>query len=217
MDIVVHQFPGACSRVTMTALEEVGLAFEDRCVNIRNAAQKTPEYLAMNPKGKIPTVVVDGTVMTENAAIVAFFDALHPQARLLPRTGDPLADAQGLIDLVWVSSTIHPIVRQVRMPMKLTTGDTAGVKADGVAKMTEECSKLEARIGDGWWYGDQWSILDTYLYWAYSTAEKGGFDLIAFPGLVAHAKRVRARPSFQRALARELAAAKREGIDDAQL
>ena len=218
MNVVIHQYPGACSRVTMTALEEAGLSFEDHCVNMQTSQQKSPEYLAMNPKGKVPTVIVDDTVMTENAAIIAFLDAQYPQARLLPKTGDPVTDNRGLIDLVWCSSTIHPIVRQVRMPMKWTTSDdTAGIRADGIAKMADECARLSARIGDGWWYGDTWSIVDTYLYWAYSTAEKGGFPLGDFPVLLGHTERVRARPSFQRALAREQAAVERHAIPNMQL
>lgn len=212
MDIVIYQYPAACSRVTMTALEEIGLNYEDRCVNISSAQQKSAEYLAMNPKGKVPTVIVDGTVMTENAAILAFLDAQYPQACLLPRSGDAVFDNRGLIDLVWVSSTVHPIVRQVRMPVKWTTGDPSGVKADGMAKFADECAKLSARIGDGWWYGNDWSILDTYVYWAYSTAEKGGFVLSDYPVLTAHGERVRARPSFQRVFAREAAMVEREAL-----
>ena len=57
-----------------------------------------------------------------------------------------------------------------------------------------------------WWYGEQWSIVDVYLYWVFSTAAKGAFNMEDYPALAAHAERVRARPSFQRALARERAA-----------
>ena len=217
MDVVIHQFPGACSRVTMTALEEVGLAFEDRCVDLRSGQQKSPEYLALNPKGKAPTVIIDGVVLTENAAIVAFLDAQFPEKRLLPKTGDPLVDIRGLIDLVWCSSTIHPIVRQIRNPQRWSTGATEGIKDDGMAKMADECAKMSQRIGNGWWYGAEWSILDTYVYWAYSTAEIGGFPLDRYPVLVAHGERVRARPSFQRALAREAAAVERHALADIRL
>jgi glutathione S-transferase len=88
------------------------------------------------------------------------------------------------------------------------------VRADGIEKMTQECIKISARIGQSWWYGPSWSIIDTYLYWAFSTAEKGGFPLDQFPVLVDHARRVRARPSFVRALAREQAALDAMGIAD---
>lgn len=218
MEIVIYQYPGACSRVTMTALEECGLKFEDRCVDLAGGQQKSPDYLAINPKGKAPALLVDGTLMTENAAILAFLDAQFPGARLLPKSGDPVTDARGLIDCVWCSSTIHPIVRQVRNPMRWTTDEyTAGIKADGMAKMANEAAKMSNRIGEDWWYGGAWSIVDTYVYWAYSTAEKGGFPLAEYPVLLAHAERVRERPSFQRALARERAAVDREGLGDLML
>ena len=212
MSIVIYPYPGACSRVTMDALETIGLDYEDRCVDISKGAQKAPEYLALNPKAKVPGLVIDGKTLTENAAMLHFLDQRYPAAGLLPRTADPLADLQGLIDLVWCSSTIHPIVRQCRMPMKWTKGDPAGVHEDGLEKMASEASAMAAQIGDGWWYGDTWSIIDTYLYWAYSTAEKGGFAVSEYPALVRHATRVRARPSMLRVLAREAAMVQQHGI-----
>lgn len=217
MNIVLYPYPAACSRVTMDALETAGLEYEDRCVNISASAQKTPEYLAINPKGKVPTIVIDGTMMTENAAIIDFIHRQCPEARLLPRTGDPLADNQGLIDLVWCSGTIHPIVRQVRAPFKWTKGDPDGVHADGIEKFAIECERMSNQIGDDWWYGAEWSIIDTYVYWAYSTAEKGGFCVDDYPALVEHARRVRARPEFQRVLAREQAMVAEFAIPDIDL
>jgi glutathione S-transferase len=212
MHITLHHFPGACSRVTMNALEEIGVAYDDVGVNMRTSAQKSPEYLAVNPKGKVPAIVFDGQVMTENAAILWHLHRQYPDAGLLPRSGDPLTEHQGLSDLVWCSGTIHPIVRQIRMPIRYTSGDPEGVKADGVAKFSEECTRMSDRIGDSWWYGDDWSIIDTYLYWAYSTAQSGGFELDRFPALIAHGNRVQVRPAFMRAQAREQAALERMGI-----
>ena len=87
-------------------------------------------------------------------------------------------------------------------------------------KFAKNCDYICERIaGDGWWYGAEWSILDTYVYWTYSTAEKGGFPLDRYPNLRAHGERVRARPSFQKTLARELAAVQRDSlpIDPASL
>jgi glutathione S-transferase len=151
--------------------------------------------------------------LVENAAIVAFLDHHHPEARLLPRSDDPIAAAQGLSDLIWCSSTLHPEVRQIRAPFKWTEGDPAGVHADGLKKFAKSCEHIAHRLKNGsWWYGGDWSIVDTYLYWAYSTAVIGGFALDGYPALLAHAQKVRARPAFQRTLARELAAVKREQL-----
>lgn len=212
-EIIIYMFPGACSRVTMTALEEIGADYEDRAINLRADAQQSADYLAVNRKGKVPMLSIDGKTLTENAAILAFLDSRHPDAKLLPHSGDPVEAAQGLSDLVWCSSTLHPEVRQIRAPWKLTTGDPASVQADGMRKFAKECRYIAERTSDqGWWYGHQWSIIDVYLYWAYSTAAKGDFPLDQYPDLVAHAERVRARPSFQRALEREMAAVTREGL-----
>ena len=87
-----------------------------------------------------------------------------------------------------------------------------GVRADGRAKFALNCNYIASRVADGWWYGADWSIVDTYVYWAYSTAALGGFPLGDYPVLAGHAARVRARPSFQRALRRELDAVERERL-----
>jgi glutathione S-transferase len=218
MIITLYQFPAACSRVTMTALEEIGVPFDTVCVNIRTGSQTKPEYLAINPKGKVPAISIDGQIMTENAAILWMLHTMNPQVGLLPTLSGPTGAYKGLTDLSWCSGTIHPMVRQVRMPVKLTTGEPSGVREDGINKLRVECERVVGRVGNGgWWYGDTWSIIDTYLYWGYSTARKGSFPLEEFPALLDHAERVRARPSFQRVLAREQAAVQEHAITDVEL
>ena len=212
-ELILYQSPGACSRVTMTAFEEIGLAYEDRTLNLAAGDQTSAGYLAVNPKGKVPALLVDGELLTENAAILLFLHRRYPDAGLLPGSEGSIEAARGASDVIWCASTLHPEVRQVRAPFKWTQGDPSGVKADGLLKFAKECEVIAARVGDGgWWYGDRWSIVDTYTYWAYSTARIGGFPLENYPRLLAHAERVRARPSFQRALARELAAVEREKL-----
>lgn len=213
MDITLYHFPGACSRVTMNALEEIGVEYSDRLVNIREMAQKEDEYLALNPKGKVPTLIVNGHILTENAAIIWTLHCLKPDRGLFPKADGPLASHDQRADLAWCSGTMHPVIRQVRMPMKWTTGDAEGVRAHGIETLLVECQRLSELLADGWWYGPAWSIVDTYLYWGYSTAEKGGFPLDRFPALLGHAERVRARPSFQRVLAREKNSLDEAGID----
>jgi glutathione S-transferase len=210
---ILFHFPGACSRVTMNALEEIGLPYEDRAVNIMAGSQKSPEYLAINTKGKVPALQIDGRVHTENAAILYFLNDRYPHAQLLPKAGDGVETNECLEDLVWCSSTIHPMVRQVRMPIRFTDGDPSGVKAHGLQHLPRVLDQVSDRVrNDRWWYGDRWSILDVYLYWNYSTAASGGLDLSRWPALVSHGKRVRSRPSFIRALARETAALEANGI-----
>ncbi len=209
-EIVLYMSPGTCSRVTMTALEQTGIPFEDRLVFTGAGAQNSAEYLVVNRKGKVPALSVDGQVLTENPAILTYLDQQHPEAGLLPRSDDPRVWIRGLSDMMWCSSSLHIEVRQIRNPLRLTNGDTAGVRENGMEKFAKDCNHIAGRIGSGdWWYGATWSIVDTYLYWAYSTAAAGGFPLGDYPTLAAHAERVRAQPSFQRMLKRELAAVER--------
>ena len=214
MKVVLYQFPGACSRVTLSALEEIGLPYELRTLNIRTGEQQSSEYRALNPKGKIPAICFDGRVLTENPAILYALHQSHPHAGLLPAARGFPDEYQGLSDLIWFGSGLHPIVRQVRMPSRYTQGDSSGVATDGAQKMAKECAAMSARLGNGrWWYGERWSIVDVYVYWCYSTAAKGAFQLEPFPALLEHAQRVRSRPSFQRALAAEIASVRAAQID----
>ena len=211
-DITLYHFPRACSRVTMTALEEIGLDFETRPVNIWEGEQKKPDYLAIHRMGKVPALKVGAQVRTENAAIIYSLHREYPEAGLLPSRPDGEFD-EGLQDLIWCTSTMHPMTRQVRMPARYTATDTDGVRADGLEKYQPVLAMASKRLEGGWWYGDQWSIVDDYLMWNYSTAANGGLDLSGHPAILDHAKRVRARPAFQRVLAREDADAKTLGID----
>ena len=208
--LTLFHFPGACSRVTLNALEEIGLSYEDRPVDISSGEQRQPSYLTVNPKGKVPALRIGEHVLAENAAIVHYLHVRHPSARLLPGPAEEPAPNAALEDLVWCSSTLHVLVRQIRMPIRFTGTAPEGVRAAGINGLTPIVERIAQRLADRWWYGADWSILDVYLYWNYSTAASAGFALPA--ALEDHARRVRERPSFQRALAREQAALERLGV-----
>lgn len=206
MELVLYHFPGACSRVTMTALEHVGAPYEDRMVNLMAGEHMKPGYREANPRGKVPALLVGGKLLSENAAIQFWLNEAFPEARLLPAMPDEWRRAQVLSDLFWLSSVWHPYVRANKMPIRWTTGDTAPVRERGVELLTPCVEQLSARLeGQDWWYGE-WSIVDVYFYWAYTTAEEGQFDLSHYPAIARHRAGVEALPAFRRALDREAAA-----------
>jgi glutathione S-transferase len=205
-ELKLFHFPGACSRVSMTALEHVGAAYEDEMVNLMAGEHMKPAYQATNPRGKVPALLIDDTLLSENAAILSWIHMTWPQAGLLPRTDSPMEKAQQLSDLFWLSSVWHPYVRANKMPSRWTTGEIAPVRERGVELLTPCVKQLEARLADAdWWYGD-WSILDVYFYWAYTTAEEGRFDVSPYPNINRHRAAVEALPAFQASRAREEAA-----------
>ena len=151
--LVLFHTPGACSRVTMNALEEIGLAFEDPPIDIFKGAQRRPDFLAVNPKGKVPALLVDGTLLTETPAILAWLIAEYPDANLMP-AGDSLARATAFADLVWCSNTLHPLARVIRMPQRATLGDPEPVRVSAIEQVTPMLIAMQHRFeAQPWWFG----------------------------------------------------------------
>lgn len=211
-ELKLYHFPGACSRVTMTALEHAGCDYEDEMVDLMAGAHLRPDYQSTNPRGKVPALLVDGQLISENAAIICWINMTYPEAALLPAAHDDWSRAQQLSDLFWLSSVWHPYVRANKMPMRWTTGDVAPVRERGVELLTPCIEQLDARLERApFWYGD-WSILDVYFYWAYTTAEEGQFNLSSFRAINRHRTAIEAHPAFIRARAREEAANLRKAV-----
>jgi glutathione S-transferase len=209
-DYVLYHLPGACSRVTMAALEQCGVDYADHPVNLMKGEQHSPAFRAVNPRGKIPALVADGQVLAENAAIQWYLHRSFPEAGLFPDAASGWDEAQILSDLFWISSGWHPAVRANMMPIRWTTGDPAPVRARGKELVKPLFEALDARLANQpWWFGDSWSIIDVYACWNYSAAQEGEYDLSGLDNLAAHRARVEQRPAFQRALARENAARER--------
>ena len=207
-DITLYIAPGSCSRVSCIALEELGLAFESRVVRFMQGEHKSPEYKKHNPKGKVPTLIYKGEPLTENVAIASFLNATY--GGLMPKTSSAMETAQQIADLCFCATTLHPIVTRIRMPMFFAGNENARlVKEAGMKAMDEYFQLIEERLNNGiWWYDDEWSIMDAYLYWFFWRVEGADYDVSRFPAYQQHAKRMEQRPAVQRALQREADAQK---------
>ncbi len=213
-ELTLYQYPlRACSSVTVNALMELELPFTDRVIDIRSGEQNSPAYRQIHPFGKVPALLVNDIVITENVAILLYLDALVPGV-ILPESGSPLDRAQYHADLVWCTASMHPTIRQVRMPLRYTDGDVSGVRQKGIEDTIYLLDIIESRVSDDrWWYGVEWSILDVYVNWGLVTALST--DLISlenYPGIRSHIARVRARETFQAALKRQTDAKEAAGL-----
>jgi glutathione S-transferase len=205
-DLKLFYFPGACSRVTLVALETIGVPYEAEPVNLMAGEHMKPAYQAINPRGKVPALLVDGKLLTENVAILSWLNETWPEAGLLPRVEGAFANAEQLSDLVWISSVWHPTVRANKMPTRWTTGDVEPVRDRGKQLMRPLLEHLDARLAAApWYYGNTWSIVDMYLYWSYTTAEKGEYALDGFDHIEDHRRAIETMSAFKAALAREAA------------
>ncbi|MEM1366313.1 MAG: glutathione S-transferase family protein, partial [Pseudomonadota bacterium] len=200
----------------LNAMVEAGLDYELKVINIFKGEQKSPEYLKVHPGGKVPALQIeDGRVLTENASILMYLHELAPEAGILPASDDAFTRAQYRSDLVWCSSTFHVAVRQVRMAMRFTDGDSSGVRAKGVEFTSDIFKQVDSRVSDGrWWYGDTWSIVDVYILWCVMTATSAEPSLLqANPNIQAHMQRVMDRPSFKEAMMISLGLEKEHQIE----
>ena len=200
--------PNTCARVPTIALEEIGIPFETELVRLGQKQQKTAEYLAVNPKGKVPAMLIDGAPLTENVAILSWLHQTYPRAALLPATNDRLQAMKQTADLAFFSGTVHPLVTRIAMPMNfIADAETAFelVRPAGTQAMMPVMALIENRLENGpWWYGDDWSIIDGYLFWVWARITGVGFPQDHFPRIRAHAENIQKRPSVQRAMQREL-------------
>jgi len=199
--------PNTCARVATIALEEIGVPFETSLVRTAANQQNSPEFLKINPKGKVPTLLIDEEPLTENVAILSWLAQTFPDAKLLPETDDPLAALKQTADLAFFAGTVHPVVTRIAMPMKMIADAEQSfeiVRPAGVKDMNKIMTMIDTRLADGpWWYGAEWSIVDGYLYWVWARITGVGFDGSAFKNILRHFALNNERPAVQRAMARE--------------
>ncbi|MAK60299.1 MAG: hypothetical protein CMK09_04920 [Ponticaulis sp.] len=212
-ELTLYYMPLTCARVTMVALEETGIAYDAKLVNFLDPPNWA-EYLKINSRGKVPALQVGEKLLTENGSILAHLHQQFPDAQLLPNFGQALGDNEPLQDLIWCSATLHPMTRMIRAPARFSKAeDTSAIQALGIEYYQPVLQELETRFkNQKFWFGEDWSIIDVYLNWNYTTAQRGGLDLSAFPAIQRHSANVEKRPSVQSVTGREQADLKSLGF-----
>jgi glutathione S-transferase len=203
MSTTLFHFPGACSLASHIVLEELGEPYEAVKIDVLAGEQNQPGYRAINPHGKVPALATDQGVLTESPAILAYLADRRPELGLLP--ADPFTRARALSTMAWLSSSVHPCFARIWRP-GLSTDETAAwpdMKAKAEAQLHEHFAELDHRLDGAIWLFDHFTVVDPYVLVMRRWGSRIGFDMDAFPHLVAHSRRVAARPSAERVLARE--------------
>lgn len=178
--LTLYFSPGSSAMAPHIALHEIGVAFEAVPLSFAQRENRTPAYLALNPEGKVPTLLIDGRVLTEVAAILFYLAKRFPEAGLLPQGGLE-AEAQAVSWMSFIAATVHPARRQ------------------GVQRCNEVFAVAEHRLGSREWALGRYSIADIHLfrlYWRFANSMHPAPG--AFPNLTAHYQRMMARPAVQR-------------------
>ncbi len=209
MGVKLFYSPGACSLAPHIALEETGADFEAVLVDFSHGAQRAPDYLAINPKGRVPAVSDEGFIVTENPAVLRYVARKYPAAGLWPEAARE--DARCLEWLGWCTSGVHVAYAHMRRPERYATSEAA--KADVVARGRETArevwEQVEAKLGKqgtAWAAGESYSVADPYIFtfWTWGRGKALGYDMARdFPRWTEHARRMGERGAVRRALARE--------------
>ncbi|MEI9804790.1 MAG: glutathione S-transferase family protein [Pseudolabrys sp.] len=184
--LIFYFSPGSSSMAVHIALHEIGAPFESRAVSLPKKETRTPEFLAINPAGAVPTLLIDGRPLTEVAGILFYLARTFPEAKLLP--DDIEAQAQTISWMSFIASTVHPARRQ------------------GVEHATSIYHLADRKLGKRDWILGQYSIADIHLfrlYWRFSNQSKPSPG--TFPYLEALRERMMARPAVLKTIEIETA------------
>ncbi len=186
--------PGACSFVPHVGLEAIKAAsgedFEAQSVKLHKGEQRTPEYLALNPLGLVPLLVVDGKPLNQILAICDHLDRCFPQAGLLP--ADPWQRAEAMSHFAWMNNTVHPTFTRIFRPGNFVDSDAAQaeLKSKALAAFREHLERIQAMTAHAapFLLGERLSFVDayalTFLRWRHGARRhhSGNLQEVIAPG-----------------------------------
>jgi glutathione S-transferase len=184
--LVLYFGPGGSSMAVHIALHEIGVPFEGRPISVARRETQTASFLAINPVGQVPTMLVDGRPLTEVAGCLFYLARRHPGAGLLP--DDVETEAQAISWMSFIASTLHPARRQ------------------GLERAERVWQIADRRLGSGEWALGRYSIVDIHLFrlfWRMSRSLRPAPATL--PNLFSHYERMMARPAVKRTIEIEAA------------
>jgi glutathione S-transferase len=187
MDIALYYAPITCALAPYITLTEAGATFEVRPLNFRQGQHTSPEYLKINPKHKVPLLIVDGRILSESVAIQTWIARTFPQARLLP--ADPWQELQAISLMSWCSGGIHPFL--------------ASVTRLAAANLAELFKIADDLLAGREYFFDHFTAPDAHFFWCQRRARQFELDFSGFRHCTAHFERMLQRPSVQKVLAFE--------------
>ncbi|MDH3581486.1 MAG: glutathione S-transferase family protein [Hyphomicrobiales bacterium] len=191
-----------CALASHIALIEAGADYETAEINFANAEQASEDYLAVNPKGRVPALVTDNGILTETPAILIYIAQTFPAVQLAP-LDDPFALAKVQEFNSFLCATLH-IAHAHRMRGHRWSDDEKAIAAmrEYVPQSVGECYRLiEQEMFSGpWVMGDAYTVCDPYLFTVAQWMEGDGVDPADFPIVADHRRRMGERASVQQAL-----------------
>jgi glutathione S-transferase len=200
MDIVLYYAPNTCALVPFVALNEAGANFRVEALNFRKKQQMTEEYLRLNPRHKVPLLLVDGKALTENPAMHVWIARTFPQAQLMPE--DPWMFAQAISVASWCASGIHHYLSAINTPSKTcdAPGSEESVKRLARASLDENFAIADKMLAGREFLFDRFSTADAHLFWCLRRAGQLEYEVAKWPNCKAFFDRIVTRSSVRKVL-----------------
>jgi glutathione S-transferase len=182
-------------------LEDIGFPYEAVLIDFKSGEQRSDAYLAVNPKGRLPSLVTDSGILTETPAILLYLAQRFPEFRLAPE--DPFELATALAFNLYMASTVHVAHAHKHRGHRWADDAAAheSMRAKVLQNMTECAQMIETHFFKGpYVLGERYSMCDPYLALVTRWFRDDGVDLDAFPLISGHDRLMRQRPSMQRVL-----------------
>jgi glutathione S-transferase len=204
MDIKLYYAPGACSMASHICLEELGIPYQTHRVNTAQGEQRTPAYLAINPRGRVPAVVVDGKVITENVGIMSFFGGGYGQGKVWPK--DTWHQGMLVSTMAWLSNTVHPAYGHLFRPERYVDDEAAkeAVKAKARESFLGYLKEIDGLLaGRKWTIGNHYTVADGYLLVFYRWANRQQMPVKSLANYSRLMQEVMGRPAVAKVMADE--------------
>lgn len=204
----LYYSPGSCSMASHILLEECGAPYETTLVSLPKREQRTDKYRAINPHGKVPALAVDGTIITQNTAILPFIANQFPDANMRP--ADPVAMAECVAQVGYLASVTHVAFSQALHPERpaggADIGETAMTAISTAAQKTYwSCmEEIDRRLSDRpWMMGAQYTFLDPYTLVYYGWGNRLKMPMSDLEHFTAFKNRMKERPAVRTILEKE--------------
>jgi glutathione S-transferase len=203
----LYYAPGTCALASHIALEEVGAAYKAERLDFKANQQNSPDYLAVNPKGRVPALVTDRGVLTETPAILAFIAQSFPEGKLAPfDDAFKLAEVQAFNS--YLCSTVHVAHAHKLRGSRWATEESsfADMKRMIPKSVGAGFALIERDLMKGpWVMGEAYTICDPYLFTVGQWLEGDSIDVSTLPKVMDHRKRMMERPAVRKVLDEEKA------------
>ena len=200
--VILYSTPGSCAVAAHIALELVGAEYEAVQLDFSKNEQRSPAYLRINPKGRIPALVTGQGVLTETPAVLQFIAQSHPNRGMAPLT-DPWELAKASEFNSYLGSTVHVNYAHRTRPYRWADDEAAQVAMQAKAPRNfADCFALIERemLRGPWVLGEQLSVCDAYLFTIAQWLPSAGVDIAAYPKVHRAVRTLQEMPAVERVM-----------------